>query len=496
MLTPVLRVVSRFLPGRHHEDGQALLFVMISLALLISIPIAIATTTINQLPETTRNLNWDAAYEAGQAGLNDYMQHVDASPSYTSFTQKAPDASNPAFTSWVQASTSPLEYYAYSPIAQKGGLIALEVSGKAGKGSTAVVRTFDYTVRPVSSLDYIYWSNYETIDPNIDNGVSNCGYYYGQVWSGGTGPPSNCIIQFITGDVLDGPVFSDDTYRICGTPTFQAQVSSGNTNVAANVIDVDSGCGQTFNPNFSGLTPSKVGNQTPPVTANDVTPAQTYGCYYNGNATIALTSPSNGNTNITVSGATGTTKVGGNTNSCPIGSSFALSSMTSGLIYVNGQVTVSGTMSGFLDIVSASNILVSNNLTYPAGDINSTAGTDTTDSLGLIANNSVEVEPVFNMTIDAAILAVNDSFYVPNWGSVGNQGTLTVFGAIAQNFRGPVGQGSSGYLKAYQYDSSLQSLWPPYFLPPGGATWSPATYSELCPGLTYSVLGTKTPGSC
>ena len=491
MLSPVRRLAAWLRPGRGDEGGQALLFVMISLALLISVPIAIATTTINQLPQTTRNLNWDAAYEAAQAGLNDYMQHVDAAPSYTVFTKASPDAGNPAFTSWVQASTTPLEYYSYSPIAQKGGLIALTVSGKSGTGHTAVVRTFSYTVRPVSSLDYVYWSNYETLDPAIDGAVSNCGHYYGEVWAGGTGPPNNCIIQFITGDVLDGPVFSDDTYRMCGSPTFDSQVSSGNVNVAANVIYVNSGCGQTLNPNFNGLTPEKVGNQTPPITTNDATPAQTYGCYYTGNVTISLQATGAPDTNIKVSGATGVTKAGGNTNSCPIGSTFQLNSMTSGLIYVNGQVTISGSMTGSLDIVSTSNILISGNLTYPSGNINTTTGTDTVDTLGLIANNSVEVEDVSNMTIDAAILAVNDSFYVQNWGTAGNLGTLTVFGAIAQNFRGPVGQGSSGFLKAYQYDSSLQTLWPPYFLPPGGAVWSPAAYSEQCAGLAYSVMGNK-----
>jgi len=490
------------MPSVTADGGQALLFVLIALALLMSIPIAIATTTINQLPETTRNLNWDAAYEAGQAGLNDYMQHVDANANYTSYTQKAPDSSNPAFTSWVQASTTPLEYYAYSPTIKAGGQLSLAVSGRAGSGPTAVVRTFDYTVRPVSSLDYIYWTNYETIDPAIDNGVSNCNYYYNQTWAGGTGPPSNCTIVFITGDVLNGPVFSDDTFRICGSPTFDSQVESGNIYAPSNVVDVNSGCGNAFNPNFNGLTPKKVGNQTPPVTLADVTPAQDYGCYYSGNATIALTSPSSGNSNITVSGSGVTvTKASGNTNSCPVGSSFSLSGMTSGLIYVNGQVTVSGTMSGALDIVSASNILVSGNLEYPQANINTTTGSDSVDTLGLIANNSVEVEDINNMTIDAAILAVNDSFYVQNWASTGNLGTLTVFGSIAQNFRGPVGTGggggsSTGYTKAYRYDSSLQTLWPPYFLPPGGAVWNPSTYSEYCPGLTYSVLGTKTPGSC
>jgi hypothetical protein len=144
------------------------------------------------------------------------------------------------------------------------------------------------------------------------------------------------------------------------------------------------------------------------------------------------------------------------------------------------------------------NITVTNSVYYPPGDINSTTEMDGTDALGLIANNSVIIDEVNNIVIDAAILAVNDSFYVNNW-TRGYYGNLNVFGAIAQNFRGPVGTfggSQTGFSKNYQYDESLQSLWPPYFLPPGGAVWSPAQYSELCAGYIYSVQGTKTPGSC
>jgi Tfp pilus assembly protein PilX len=92
-----------------------------------------------------------------------------------------------------------------------------------------------------------------------------------------------------------------------------------------------------------------------------------------------------------------------------------------------------------------------------------------------------------NPVIDAAILAVNDSFIVDNFDcgtssvqtSPGNSnlayalGDLTINGAIAQNFRGRVSEnnGDSGYVKNYWYDSRLASLSPPYFLNPVSASW-------------------------
>jgi hypothetical protein len=71
-------------------------------------------------------------------------------------------------------------------------------------------------------------------------------------------------------------------------------------------------------------------------------------------------------------------------------------------------------------------------------------------------------------------------------------GTLTIFGSLAQNFRGPVGTvgGASGFLKNYNYDTSLQTLFPPFFIPPNGAVWSPTAYEECAPGSGQSVLNT------
>ena len=52
-------------------------------------------------------------------------------------------------------------------------------------------------------------------------------------------------------------------------------------------------------------------------------------------------------------------------------------------------------------------------------------------------------------------------------------GTLHIYGALAQLFRGTVGTGggggtTTGYVKNYDYDDRLSELEPPYFLEPGG----------------------------
>ena len=94
--------------------------------------------------------------------------------------------------------------------------------------------------------------------------------------------------------------------------------------------------------------------------------------------------------------------------------------------------------------------------------------------------NSTDEPTINNVRIDAAILSLQHSFIVDNY-NCGRLGTLTVNGAIAQKYRGPVGTGSggtlaTGFLKNYWYDDRLRYRSPPYFLtrstPPGTSSRS------------------------
>ncbi len=71
-----------------------------------------------------------------------------------------------------------------------------------------------------------------------------------------------------------------------------------------------------------------------------------------------------------------------------------------------------------------------------------------------------------NPIIDAAILSTAHSFIVDNFQCGKHLGELTVWGAIAQYWRGPVGEGEHGYTKNYNYDERLAYLQPPDFLTP------------------------------
>ena len=186
----------------------------------------------------------------------------------------------------------------------------------------------------------------------------------------------------------------------------------------------------------------------------------------------------------------------------------------------DGDAFVKGTLSGRLTIAADNNIDIIGSLTYAGG-------TGGNDLLGLVANNYVEIyhpvgdcgsssspcdngskvngyynlddvaggltTPLANPTINAALLSVNHSFRVQNYqyGDDGTMGTINLYGAGAQRYRGPVGTaGSTGYLKSYNYDTRMKYQSPPFFLNPLDSAWQIVTWTE-CKGTSNGTVPTS-----
>jgi hypothetical protein len=160
----------------------------------------------------------------------------------------------------------------------------------------------------------------------------------------------------------------------------------------------------------------------------------------------------------------------------------------------DGDVFVKGTLSG--GTAAGSQLTVAaENYVYVVGDLK--YNDSSVDMLGLVGNNAVWVwNPVNSYgqnlltdsgrRIDAALLSVAHTFQVQNYASGSPRGALTVNGAIAQKFRGPVGTGnpssgvmSTGYSKSYQYDQRLKYTAPPKFLSPVTTTYGVTTWVEI-----------------
>jgi Tfp pilus assembly protein PilX len=321
-------------------------------------------------------------------------------------------------------------------------------------------------------------------------------------------------------DTVAGPLHTNDSILLCGN-------SPGTTfgRNAQDAIEMANG-----NPDASAGGPPTGGypsTRNCPITP---TPVATWTGTKNQTATSLQMPSSNstlasaaggvgttyrpaGRTTIQLMGATNQVKINGVTRAWP----------TNGVIYIDnngacagydpanpqgsstncGDAHVYGTYNQPLTIGAANDVVVTDDIT------NLSPGATSTSMLGLIANNFVRVwHPVSNQPtvyraagspyygrcqstdtagnlgderIDAAILALNDSFMVDaqDCGNASNlpQGTLTVNGAIVQKFRGAVGYASggtvvAGYNKNYNYDDRFHLRNPPFFLDPTAAAWN------------------------
>jgi hypothetical protein len=255
-----------------------------------------------------------------------------------------------------------------------------------------------------------------------------------------------------------------------------------------------SNCGASDQPNFIGPFVTNAPVLTPPPTNDKL-------------KVIAGGYLTTGQTVLTLNGTTVTSRVnGGTATNYPI--------PPNGVIYVQngacsssyspftaiypptsgcGNVIVNGTYSAPLTIAAENDIIVAGNITRSGAGM-----------LGLIANNFVRVKhPICgsdltcaggtvtaqtgrddcgggsngtgttrDLRIDAAILAIDHSFIVDHYNCGADLGTLTVTGAIAQKYRGPVGTtGTPGYVKDYNYDDRLRYQEPPSFLNPLESAW-------------------------
>jgi Tfp pilus assembly protein PilX len=367
-------------------------------------------------------------------------------------------------------------------------------------GTVLATRTLVAQYRSPSFLNYVYYTDYETLDPSALAGdPTDCEVHYPN-----RGRDCGSPIDFVTGDAINGPLHSEDTLAICGSPVF-GRTSADQIEAPGHSTEGQGGCSDGMIPTVGHYNPTAP-SLTPPSNNTQLLNVTQPAFHFTGVTTIVLNAgqmsvnggayvndPTNGVVYVSTSSA-----------GCPVTYTPFTATYTGntgcGNVYVSGNYNTSLTIASDNDIIINGNIVPSGTpLTSPP-----TAPTGTA-LLGLIAHDYVRIyHPVTpardsssdcgtagggNVSNDtgslqdpyiyAAILALNHSFIVDNY-DCGNQlGTLHVYGAIAQLFRGPVGTiGNSGYLKDYRYDDRLATTEPPYFLNPVSAHWSVSRETE------------------
>lgn len=271
-------------------------------------------------------------------------------------------------------------------------------------------------------------------------------------------------IYFFDKDTLSGPIHTNGTYKMSGSPTFNGLVTSPNMWQAHS--------SNPTNPIFNGGTnfnaPTK---QTPSsYELNRLNTAATNGgLRYERQLEIDLYAHTVGGVvkqyaDIRQTNSSGTAWESWQTHDI---------SATNGVISTSGRIDLkNSTIVGTVTIHSETLIEIDGDVRYNTDPrVDSTS----TDILGLVSEGSVRVDAAahssegsVDVDIHGTIMALNNSFYVESYTSGGNRGDLNMLGGIVQKNRGAVGTFSgssivSGFTKNYEYDERLRHNVPPVF---------------------------------
>jgi hypothetical protein len=477
-----------------------MIVVIVALTLGSLLTIAALAAATGDLPGSRNSQDRKAAYAAAESGLDYYKYKLslnnDLWKTCYSDARTVP-GSNESYTITPLPANGQPACLTGTPEATmldtRTGTFRIRVTGKAGNVKRSLIAVF----RRRTFLDFIYYTTYETKDPLLYSdptwAANNCVKVRAQ-------RDGSCVnIQFASGDKINGPLHTDDDMLVCGGTTFGRQ-----NQVPPDSIEVSgpspgwipaTGGSCSGSPTWYGTLSANVKPLGMP-SSNAALSAAANVTYY-GTTTITLkdskmdvsTYDANGtaqtytDVDIPVSGViyVRTGKGGCPVVDLPTSPNYTKSDGCAN-VYLKGTYATDLTIGSDKDIIVVGDVMRTRVNNVPADVM-----------LGLIANSYVRVKhpvsngsnvaPVMtNVTIEAAIMSVQHSFIVDNWDEGQQLGTLTVFGAIAQKFRGPVGTtGPTGYTKGYSYDDRMHYRNPPSFLDPVSAAWIVQRTNEQVP---------------
>ena len=558
------------------DGGFALVTVLGSMAVLTAFLLATLAYSVNAMPTSRRDQDAKAALAAAQAGIDDYVARLGVRDDYFLTTDSTNPALTGAGAKVGGGAASFVYEVLNRDQVAATGVLRLKVTGRAARVTRTLTATLQpigflkyvyYTdveaqdpdlyadtwgVRVAGVFTFKGPGGKETFEyrshPQHVKDQCSKYYYTGRsspftytsstatpiiVWNvtknvldkkitDGTqavlGPTSDRLcadVRWPTGDVVDGPLHSNDALAITGSPLFKDARTETSWADTANPPPPTTGrWWGSGTPSSSGFRPvyyPPVALPSNPAALRNA--AVTEGCVYSGATKIHF----EGTSMRVWSPYTTTTKAGcwtagagspqvvpvpravyvDNTSAtCPTSGGNGVGFPVPGDAQLGkspdhtctwGNAYVQGSLSGRTTLGAANDVIISGNITYASG----TTGSDV---LGLVGANYVWISHPVDVNgnnvlsasaevhhVHAAILSLNHSFLVQSWNHgppvTAGGAALNVTGSISQKYRGPVstldsnGNLLTGYAKNYVYDKRLQSVPPPYFLQPERAPW-------------------------
>jgi hypothetical protein len=409
---------------RGADDGVALVTVMVTMLVLTVFVAAALTFSVNSRVVSRNSQDTGAAISVAQAGVDDFVKQLNLD------LERLGDLGLNTWSDWRSVGRDATQQYRYRVVSSSNGVVNVEVQGRGGVGNNQAVQAVYASLQSRSFLSYVYMSDVEVTDPQLVGQNAACGAYY---YAGRSSRTDCSEIQWATGDVVNGPLHSNDALQINGTVKFRSQLTTTSWPSAKNKNGLN-----TANRTWWGGQGAPLPNSYPPVydepltlpdtnsslldyvqpAVNGTTSANRVGCYYQGNTRITFAgtkmkvlsplttrsdtpsrcyNPANANTEQTVdippviyvdSAASSTSCSVGNVGYPISGEDYTAGSATAtswgrapnyscrrGTAYIQGSVKARSTLSTVDDTV------ITGNLTLDSQAVSSS------DVLGIIAGN-------------------------------------------------------------------------------------------------------------
>jgi Tfp pilus assembly protein PilX len=535
--------MSRLLSGARDERGFTIFTVMMVMLVAGLFVAGAYAASDGDLPLGRQSRDAKQAYAAAEAGIQYYAFHIAQDPDYwtkcTTVPAPNPGEPNPVTTEWYGTGTdtrtghwrnvpgSSTESYAVELLAARAptvanptpqctlgdqgsmidpstGVFRIRSTGKSGTETRSIIASF----RRPSFLDYLYFTNFEDLDPAVSTSdqawqALHCAAYRPARNAAAVSGHSctSLEITFPAGDQLLGPFHSNDSVQ------FSNGTTVGRTGKNDRLETAQPALGYTGSPVLRSTWYPGQTNLPMPTSNSDLrTLALNGGKVFTGKTTLQFNGDTvtvNGTSSFQLSATNGVILVA---NATPTSCAGQRSPQVADYVDPTGcgNVYVSGSYSSSFTLTADNDIVVG----QPNASLDLTRNPNSDAVAGLIATNFIRVQhrvtrtswtppnpdictnaaSARDVTIEAALLSVAHSFIVDNFNCGGAQsGTLHVKGAIAQNFRGrvagsPAGTGvTSGFVKDYQYDDRLKFRSPPYFLAPAISAWHIVRENEQVP---------------
>lgn len=312
------------------------------------------------------------------------------------------------------------------------------VTGSYGVGSDKIESQVLFTLTRSNFAEYAYYSEFERSSPTG-----------GDIW-------------WIKGDVVNGPFHTQDDLRVSEKPSFLGKKTSHKGNLVYKTNKT------TDAPKITGQYMPGLDIPMPVNAVEDLEPwADDDGYKFDSHDTVYIYFDRD---SIRYKYSY----------SAKYTAAYLPDFAPNGMIYAKDAVVrLKGTVKGQYTVGCVSStastgegtIWLDDDIVY---DKNPKIYPTSTDMLGIIAENYVKVTDnkanttLKDINIHASIFCENYGFGADKYDTRSKSGTIKLLGGIQQSYRQAVGtfDGSgikTGFLKYYDYDTRLGSMWPPYY---------------------------------